>query len=560
MHNGEVEGSVAGEIKTVGMAAIVGVAAGRTLTAKLAWELVRIYLRAITDVSFGLKVKRANDGEYLIFAACGVVKVGVGGLSVRSEPVERGWITNEDGDTEAYIEDVHDGELDVVTGKNTIDFGLNEDEYLRILVESGVSFERNWYSYTSFNHFSHVEMVVSEWRAPWFDYVGLLATKYYKGYEKRSNIVLRITVAGCLDEDTRRIANLTASLFYPNWDRRVNLICQYRAFFLQVERDNKRLLSALMMRYLYGDGRRLRAPLNTVKNIKAYLLKAGMTEVGWRYFCKLQMNEMLAWDDLFGKGVTRKQLINTGLLNLIAKLKLRITLYRLYDISHYAEFLGGKRSSDPGRLLLLTCVLQALAAAQKANKGRLSNKLATQVMNRFSGCYDFVYYEARGNDPLVVPAGATVKWLWRATAAWHFEIANRSIDFKGNNYNWSMWAGEQFEGDFLEVREDKFMAKMLVDKRACYVESSTMHHCVSSRWELASAGSCFLFHLEFIRTGYEMEQATLDVRFKGKKYFVYECRGVCNCDVSAEMRGFVDRLVLQMNIKEKLKSTLLSLK
>lgn len=291
MHNGEVEGSVVGDIKTVGMAAIVGVASGRTLTAKLAWELVRIYLRAITDVSFGLKVERANDGEYLIFAAHGVVKVGVGGLSFRSVPVE-GWITNEDGGTEAYIENVHDGEFDLVAGKNTIDFGLNEEEYLQILVQSGVSFDRSWYWYTSFNHVSHVEMVVSEWRAPWFDYVGLLVSEYYKGYEKRSNIVLRMTVAGCLDEDTRRIANLTASLFYPNWDRRVNLICQYRAFFLQVERDNKRLLSALMMRVLYNS-RRLRAPLNTVKNIKAHLLKAGMTEVGWRYFCKLQMNGIM---------------------------------------------------------------------------------------------------------------------------------------------------------------------------------------------------------------------------------------------------------------------------
>ena len=180
---------------------------------------------------------------------------------------------------------------------------------------------------------------------------------------------------------------------------------------------------------------------------------------------------------------------------------------------------SGVRLADLARLVRL-----ALAeAARRAGTGQSLRFLRDDTAYLIDWWID----QSGAGAPLV-PANATYASLIRRQQRWHQLIILRFPEFL-----------QQWQSALAAHESAGLRAVPLTDSLMLAREGIDMRHCVASYARDCAAGQTRIFALELAASG---ERATLELRRRAGTWFAGQLKGVCNGDVTLEMRNAADRL------------------
>lgn len=177
------------------------------------------------------------------------------------------------------------------------------------------------------------------------------------------------------------------------------------------------------------------------------------------------------------------------------------------------------RLTDLARLLRLAL----LEAARRAGAGQSLRFLRDDTAYLIDWWID-----QSGTGAPLVPVNATYASLIRRQQRWHQLIILQFPEFL-----------QQWQSALAAHENAGLRAVPLTDSLMLAREGIDMRHCVASYARDCGAGQSRVFALELAANG---ERATVELRRRAGTWFAGQLKGVCNADVTLEMRSAAERL------------------
>lgn len=148
-------------------------------------------------------------------------------------------------------------------------------------------------------------------------------------------------------------------------------------------------------------------------------------------------------------------------------------------------------------------------------------------------------------QPRLSMQGRTVDTLLRQVTAWH-ETLGRYKAMPSGDYDKA-----DFAGIVLEKKSSqgpvRWIIRQLLSSKALQAESEALRHCVASYHWSCARGDCTIWSLSKVVEGGDVERCqTIEVNKSG---VIVQCRGLANCDPTAEELGVVNDWARDANLQ-----------